>query len=654
LSKVRDRGLNNYRRVRDTAARVGAKVLVPLVAYGVILLSRVVTGWADLAVWLFVAFLLWLRIPLPFPRRWYAGRARIARFIGSLFVPLMALVGANGIWAWVGGERPAPTAGLALAAVFAGLAVYAYLRSEDGWVDRTPRLASAWAVGIVFVFGALPVLAATGPDLATEDPDAPVVVDELDVMVVSSDRELPPLAPERTIDEWDVHTWAGLAEGRRVRWGSEGEPVLRADADPAVAIVPEAEEQPGEVERWLAIADSFTDGDAPILVLLPGADTARRDRWTTELRRGRRRATVAAVESLGRRGNVSAAAYQMATQRPTADEDLALALRHRPAIFFDSSERYALPLNADALLRSGAFRLCPDDQGGPVLACEDVNGAGDLHNGPNHLEFDTNDAATATDLSNIYVNVTRHGPEGEQKIYLDYWWYLPDNPSYAAGGALCGAGFVVVGATCFDHQSDWEGVTVALEDAGDEQPRPTAVHYAGHAFRTGYSWATLNRLWQRRRPRGRALPPGAAALVGTTERPLVFVANGTHASYPTNCPDECRQADGVLEEQRSNGRKPWRRNGDEACARATRTSRLRCVVLLPTRHGGAGLARWNAYDGPWGTSDCDFLNLCRSSPAPRAPGSQGRFRKPWCVNRVHEYDERAQFRRRRAECPVRP
>ena len=31
------------------------------------------------------------------------------------------------------------------------------------------------------------------------------------------------------------------------------------------------------------------------------------------------------------------------------------------------------------------------------------------------------------------------------RIYLDYWWYLPDNPANTAQGAMCGAGLVIAG-----------------------------------------------------------------------------------------------------------------------------------------------------------------------------------------------------------------
>jgi hypothetical protein len=33
--------------------------------------------------------------------------------------------------------------------------------------------------------------------------------------------------------------------------------------------------------------------------------------------------------------------------------------------------------------------------------------------------------------------------------------------------AFCGAGLVIPGITCHDHQSDWEGLTVVVDRARD-------------------------------------------------------------------------------------------------------------------------------------------------------------------------------------------
>ena len=78
--------------------------------------------------------------------------------------------------------------------------------------------------------------------------------------------------------------------------------------------------------------------------------------------------------------------------------------------------------------------------------------------------------------STIYVRPVRREVNGRQFLYLDYWWYLPDNPARAGKGAFCGAGLVIPGVSCFDHQSDWEGITVKLDTTevpGQPQRRGT-------------------------------------------------------------------------------------------------------------------------------------------------------------------------------------
>ena len=135
------------------------------------------------------------------------------------------------------------------------------------------------------------------------------------------------------------------------------------------------------------------------------------------------------------------------------------------------------------------------------------------------------------------MNVTRSGNDRPNTIYLDYWWYFPHNPAGAAGGALCGAGFVIAGVTCFDHQSDWEGVTVVL-DADSPSGPPAAVSYAQHSGVTRYSWRALQRLWDDG-DRG----PSAGESTPACGRSCSSRAGRT-PSYPTSCRrDKCRVGD---------------------------------------------------------------------------------------------------------------
>ena len=82
---------------------------------------------------------------------------------------------------------------------------------------------------------------------------------------------------------------------------------------------------------------------------------------------------------------------------------------------------------------------------------------------------------------------------------------------------MCGAGLVIPEITCFDHQSDWEGVTVVV----NSRKKLVAVHYAAHSHVVSVPWPTLREALTRRAMRRFARRPDAA------KRPFVFVARGT-------------------------------------------------------------------------------------------------------------------------------
>ena len=340
-------------------------------------------------------------------------------------------------------------------------------------------------------------------------------------------------------------------------------------------------------------------------------------------------------------------ALRLAVLSPTSDGDLALAAQHRPALFFDSDEPYPTPLNVDRLVASGKLRLC--EQGQAVGAvCSAVDDPGDLRNGATHLRFDPDELAGITDGSTIYTHVTRAGNDHPNSIYLDYWWYFPHNPAGAGGGALCGAGFVIAGITCFDHQSDWEGVTVVLN--ADSPDTPTAVAYAQHGGVTRYSWRALERLWDDgdRVNFGRGVDTGA--------RPLVFVG----PRHARRVPDQLRRR--ALRRRRP-ARQPRRAPDPREPARRRRALAARRARRLPVDlPGGAAAARaragarlWNAFDGGWGTSDCVLEFVCASSAPPRSPGFQGRYRHPWCATEVVGWTGPASpGRTRHARAAVRP
>jgi hypothetical protein len=176
---------------------------------------------------------------------------------------------------------------------------------------------------------------------------------------------------------------------------------------------------------------------------------------------------------------------------------------------------------------------------------------------------------------------------------------------------------VIAGVTCPNHESDWEGVTVIVDRT--DVPRVVAVQYAQHASTVRYDWQLLRRRWDGHRQ----LEGLVGDLPDWSTRPLVFVAAGTHAAYPTPCGGPCRQvATASLGEDRHRGEFGWIGNYTATCGRSS------CLQLLPTREHGAQPALWNDYDGPWGDRHCVFTYYCDSATPPKSPGHQGRYRHP--------------------------
>ncbi len=608
-------------------------VLLAFVAVGAITLMQDLDGvWILVVALPLLVYAVLRTIPAP---RWIGA---IALVWGLIVIPVYALLGVDWLWAHLTSWRPDPLGSLALGALLIGAAAWLYLR--PWWVRRTPRRPLAWTLGTALILVLVPPFGfwfagwVKGDERSLEQKAS--VVSRLDVIVLTDETERP-AEPEPPFG-WSISTWRGqVGEGDRIRWDAAGAPPLvpRDDVDRVLLLMvdggperlsradalPAAPDTGGEIERWLGLADRVTSTFTPTFALLRTDDDTRLRSWNDALA-GRRPGTRSgrALSLEGAAGSRTAAdlALALAVRAPTGDQDLTLAARHRPALFFDGDEPYPSPLNVDRLLASGRMKLC--EQGQAVgRICSAVHRSADLHNGASHLAFEPDELAEVRDQSTIYVNVTRSGNDRPNAIYLDYWWYFPHNPAGAAGGALCGAGFVIAGVTCFDHQSDWEGVTVVLDGDSPSGP-PTAVSYAQHSGVTRYTWRALQRLWDRGdlKAFGRRIDTGL--------RPLVFIARGTHASYPTICrQDKCRVGDLPIKENRHDGGDPWPRDERADCPTV-------CLEALPARRGGAVPALWNAFDGGWGTTECVLEAICTSSNPPVSPAFQGRYRHPWCAD----------------------
>jgi hypothetical protein len=327
------------------------------------------------------------------------------------------------------------------------------------------------------------------------------------------------------------------------------------------------------------------------------------------------------------------------TERPPAWEQ-ELAIRYRPYLRFDSAEAY-VPLDFDAFLsekgggQGPAHEACVE-QSGPddctplsdVAALEDR----DYVDVSGNAELTPDVKRSRSPPQRIYYRATRW----DGGIHLDYWWFFRFNVSPVATRYTCVGGLAIPEVSCFDHEGDWEGVTVTLR-ATESTPGQAgrayalqAVTYAGHAWRYRYDQRLLER-------------------VGSLENghPVVYVAWGSHASFPLPCgrrrppgAGNCRQLGSRLPDGRRDGGINWRHNDDRSCRAAN------CVVALPgTRDGNALL--WNAFSGRWGHEACTVgLKLCVKGKGPQSPAYQARFTDPGAAPPGSERDllERAGLR----------
>ncbi|HEX5594243.1 MAG TPA: hypothetical protein VFX35_12965 [Solirubrobacterales bacterium] len=303
-------------------------------------------------------------------------------------------------------------------------------------------------------------------------------------------------------------------------------------------------------------------------------------------------------------------------------KELALAMQLRPRLLFDRSERWR-PVAVDAFLserfEDGGHRSC-----GPGHGCRPSGNAAELKPGASTkayldihgdrkdpLDFKAADPACGLQAPVVDCNA---GPQAaiyyrrsthEGRWYWDYWWFLRYN-DYADLFDDCND------VMCSDHEGDWEGVTVITTPS--RKPVTLGAIYAAH--------------------RNRVLVDGSL-LPLSGGRPLVFVAAGTHASYPYRCRKHCRQYQRLagsarLPEDSHDGGAAWGENDDARCLRDT------CVRPVPEVEPSDDLAlplagSWAGWPGLWGETchwGCNFP-LLQSSP--RSPGLQVRFECPWAV-----------------------
>lgn len=651
---------------------LGAGVLV-FVVLGIAGVADALNLLIGVGVALLVALLLW-------PESWWRVDVFLVRLVGAALIAFLALAGVNvliyGVRKLFDLGRLPILVGLILALVVFGLAVYWYLH-KDGWsfacsLGWAIALAVGILIGLPYLLGKLAV--SSDPVPASER-----VKSQLDVMIVGDGSHHPPppqVTENPALRGFEISYSVGFAAGSEVRWtlvhsgsaeaalaavakGKELPPLQtpperRTEADAVLLLLPDGtapvtaepakqknlDEKQGEVTRWGQVAEAAAPG-APTYALLESTDAERLGRWKKFVPGG----SAVSLQKLETPA-VTDVAAEVAINAPTAKADFALAMAYRPILLFDREEPVPWPLSIAALFNEGRVTLC-HDQGVAKTECdsEPLKGPQDLENNGTHLRLRLRDShelrvlarselkaaeeeaeeSAATQIpgagSAIYVHPVSLVKNERELLYLDYWWYLPDNPVGVGAGALCGAGFVIPGATCQNHQSDWEGMTVVV-DRTEAKPRAIAVQYAQHSDVVRYSWAQLRERWDG----DTEVQKLVAGIPDRADRPLAFSAEGTHATYPLPC-GRCHQvAHPDIAEGPRRGDLPWVGDLTSACGRSS------CLQLLPTRAGGAEPALWNAYNGPWGERHCFFNYYCDSGSPPTSPGKQGRYQHPASYN----------------------
>jgi hypothetical protein len=298
--------------------------------------------------------------------------------------------------------------------------------------------------------------------------------------------------------------------------------------------------------------------------------------------------------------------------RVVPHSEVTLALRYQPWLLFTEGDRQ--PLDVRAFLNERVDgdheqQVCDPDCV-PLERPRDLARYATNHAAVLHLDQDRSEAERAyTDRAaptRIYYHLVRHGG----RRYLDYWIFYRFNDSPALPQLTCVSGLAIADATCFDHEGDWEGVTVVLPGSGTGDP--IGVVYATHKESTMVPWSKL------------------LALGSTTgQRPKVWVAQGSHASYPKPCGGRygsCKQLGSDIPDGRR-GMVEWSGN------RVSGVCGQDCVVPLPlTRTGGP--ARWAAFGGRWGQASCTIgLKLCVRGEGPWSPFFQKRYACPWAPAR---------------------
>lgn len=306
-----------------------------------------------------------------------------------------------------------------------------------------------------------------------------------------------------------------------------------------------------------------------------------------------------------------------------------LAERFRPWLRFDGGEAWR-PVSLDALFDerdpSGepAQRIC--ERPPAPAPCEPVASEQDFETqvatssafgdssyldiaGKNISDYHTPDNSACPQLADcgdapesaIYYRVT----SSNNRYYVDYWWFLRyNNFEKSVPELTC----LRASDLCGEHEGDWEGVTVVTPPGDDT--RPDYAVFAAHTGTFRYSASELT--------------------LHEDTRPEVFVARGSHASYPRRCESGCSQPFAVKElltlpEGNFDGEEEWARN-DDSCPPGPAS----CLRPLPRPE--LDPTAWTTWPGLWGETCASRCGKTSGPQSPQSPGLQKRYQAPWCSN----------------------
>jgi len=282
------------------------------------------------------------------------------------------------------------------------------------------------------------------------------------------------------------------------------------------------------------------------------------------------------------------------------------AVDHRPILLFDSGERFRTPLDVEAMLSTA------------TCSCA-RRATGCWHTAPRsarHLSCATMSATCASTPSRSPMPAAdddlraRRARRGSSRVDGHRLLVVPaGQPGGHGAGRDVRRGARHPGDHVLRHQSDWGRDRRRLRCRAAD-----AVHYAAHSDVIDVPWPALQAAMKTRE-----LAPFAKRL-DVANHPLVFVARGTHAAYPTPCFTDNCPATPCSKTTRTTADTPGRRtraptpDASPPSGRGERRSRL--VERLRRLLGSAICIAGGIY--------------CARSHAPKAPGNQGRYQHPWC------------------------